>query len=379
MKKKTNNVLISPKKQRQRKTVLNTMDSFTQNALRRIVHEFFSRNEIPTLTKILNAVNSDTTLENYKRSTLHKLLRHIGFKFIKRSRNSLMNDREDLQYWRRNYLKCVKEARAAGKKIFYLDETWVNEGHTKSLIWLDSTIQNARHAMINGLSSGLRNPSGKGKRLIVTHIGSEDGFVEGGLLVFESKNKGDYHQDMNAEVFEEWFTQVLDKIPDGSVIVLDNAPYHSRKIEKVPNTQSRKNEIIDWLKERNLFTINMNKKDLLDIVRAHKNRYEAFVVDEIAKQRNKTVLRLPPYHCELNPIEMIWSQVKGYVANNNKTFKLAEVKQLLREGISKVNAESWKKCIKHVIEVVETKMSIVEPLDRFIINLENDSSASEME
>lgn len=123
----------------------------------------------------------------------------------------------------------------------------------------------------------------------------------------------------------------------------------------------------------------MNKKDLLDIVRAHKNRYEAFVVDEIAKQRNKTVLRLPPYHCELNPIEMIWSQVKGYVANNNKTFKLAEVKQLLREGISKVNAESWKKCIKHVIEVVETKMSIVEPLDRFIINLENDSSASEME
>lgn len=30
--------------------------------------------------------------------------------------------------------------------------------------------------------------TGKGKRLIITHIGSEEGFVEGALHVFESKN-----------------------------------------------------------------------------------------------------------------------------------------------------------------------------------------------
>lgn len=159
--KKTNHVLKSPKKTRERKTVINTTDNFTQNALRRIVHEFFSRNEIPTLNKILQVVNSDTTLENYKRATLAKLLKHIGFKFEKRSRNSVMTDREDLQHWRRNYLKYVKEARAQNKKIFYLDETWVNEGHTNSSIWLDSTIQCARDALINGLSCGLKNPSGE--------------------------------------------------------------------------------------------------------------------------------------------------------------------------------------------------------------------------
>ncbi|KAJ8983152.1 hypothetical protein NQ317_016251 [Molorchus minor] len=30
----------------------------------------------------------------------------------------------------------------------------------------------------------------------------------------------------------------------------------------------------------------------------------------MAKARDVTILRLPPYHCELNPIELIWAQKK---------------------------------------------------------------------
>lgn len=41
--------------------------------------------------------------------------------------------------------------------------------------------------------------------------------------------------------------------------------------------------------------------------------------DEEANLHNKTVLRLPPYHCELNPIEVIWALVKTYVSEKNKT------------------------------------------------------------
>ncbi|KAH8038778.1 hypothetical protein HPB51_003262 [Rhipicephalus microplus] len=37
----------------------------------------------------------------------------------------------------------------------------------------------------NGLTTGLKQPSGKGQRLIVTHIGSEDGFVDGCLIDFK--------------------------------------------------------------------------------------------------------------------------------------------------------------------------------------------------
>jgi len=62
------------------------------------------------------------------------------------------------------------------------------------------------------------------------------------------------------------------------------------------------------------------------------------------------VLKLPPYHYELNPIELVWSVVKRHVKANNKTFKLPDVKNLLVERIAKVNAEMWKNFVKHTIE-----------------------------
>jgi hypothetical protein len=54
------------------------------------------------------------------------------------------------------------------------------------------------------LTTGLTNPTGKGKRLIILHIGSDKGFLTGGLLCFESKkNSADYHNEMNGDSFKE--------------------------------------------------------------------------------------------------------------------------------------------------------------------------------
>jgi hypothetical protein len=47
---------------------------------------------------------------------------------------------------------------------------------------------------------------------------------------------------------------------------------------------------------------------------------------------------------------MIWAQVKGYVAANNKTFKLGDVRLLLEKGIQNVTPERWEKCVQHVIK-----------------------------
>ena len=73
------------------------------------------------------------------------------------------------------------------RKIYFLDETCINAGHTKSKVWIDQTVKSARQAFFSGLSTGLRNPAGKRKRMIigVTHIDNEAGFVDNGLLVFE--------------------------------------------------------------------------------------------------------------------------------------------------------------------------------------------------
>ena len=56
----------------------------------------------------------------------------------------------------------------------------------------------------------------------------------------------------------------------------------------------------------------------------------------MAKAVGHEVVRLPPYHCELNPIELAWSQVKHYIKNNNKLFTLTAVKELTYGGIDLV-------------------------------------------
>ena len=54
-----------------------------------------------------------------------------------------------------------------------------------------------------------------------------------------------------------------------------------------------------------------------------------FLTDKIANLHGREVLRTPVHHCELNPIELIWPQVKGFVAENNTTFRLKDVKELV--------------------------------------------------
>ena len=60
------------------------------------------------------------------------------------------------------------------------------------------------------------------------------GFISNGLLVFQSKKTGDYNEKMNSARFEKWFSeQLLPIIVPNSVIIMDNASYHSVKAEKV--------------------------------------------------------------------------------------------------------------------------------------------------
>ena len=51
------------------------------------------------------------------------------------------------------------------------------------------------------------------------------------------------------------------------------------------------------------------KRELFQLVR-ESNPKPKFVVDEMAKAAGHEVVWLPPYHCELNPIEISRSRVK---------------------------------------------------------------------
>ncbi|GBP10051.1 hypothetical protein EVAR_77490_1 [Eumeta japonica] len=221
----------------------------------------------------------------------------------------------------------------------------------------------------------------KGKRLIIMHIGNEDGFVEAAGDVFESNFKGDYHDYLNTERFEKWFENNLPKLGDNSVVVVDDAPHHSRRQEITPTTSWKKVDIQDWLRSKEIhFDEDEVTIELLKKVKETKSKFQTYAVDELAKRYNVEVLRLPPHHCELNAIELVWAEVKWHVARNNASFKLKDVKKLLLEGLQNVTAEKWRDCVQYVAkegdefydridEIIDTT------IDSLVLNVDDSDSA----
>lgn len=90
------------------------------------------------------------------------------------------------------------------------------------------------------------------------------------------------------------FLGILPLLEPGSVIVLDNASYHTRKSEKIPTTSWRKADIINWLKTKNVeIDPSMVKQELINLVALHRPTYERYSSNFncINKKNSSTFLR----------------------------------------------------------------------------------------
>ena len=88
------------------------------------------------------------------------------------------------------------------------------------------------------------------------------------------------------------------------------------------------------------------------------------------------MIRLPPYHPDLNPIEKIWGIVKARKAAENVTFKLRDVQKLAEQNFAAVAMEEWAAVCRHVKAVEEEYMNREHEMDRvmerIIINDKDD-------
>ncbi|CAB4410029.1 unnamed protein product [Rhizophagus irregularis] len=168
-------------------------------------------------------------------------------------------------------------------------------------------------------------------------------------------NQMDYHGNFNAEIFEDLFSTLCETLHEkyGPVnIHMDGASYHKRRVENIPTSSTKKQEIVEWLTAHNIsFSNELRKPELLELVQMHKEKV-SFTCVEIAKQYGHEVFYTPPYHCELQPIEGVWAVVKGEVARSGPHPNLLSIRNTLLDAFknkinSKVILGLWRKTLKN--------------------------------
>ena len=86
-----------------------------------------------------------------------------------------------------------------------------------------------------------------------------------------------------------------------------------------------------------------------------------------------TAIRMPPYHAELNSIELIWVMLKGKVARLNLALKKKDVKKLTGDAFESISPEELASCCRHVKDVEKrfytTDIAVDEQVDPLVITV----------
>jgi transposase len=337
-----------PKKRKRICSKTKDVDESVQHEIRNVIYDTCAAKEHITLDSLLQKIKQKQIID-IGRTSLLKLIKSIGFVYSKDSKQRGLCEKPHIVRMRVNFLREYVDFISAPSRytqMVFLDETWIFQRGESKKTWHDDSIKRVRDS----------GQSSNGKRYMIVHAGTKDGFVENAGRIFAChSNSQDYHENMNHEFFENWFLQLLQSLSEPSIIILDNASYHSRISKKQPTSSWTKGNIVNWLKENNIqFPEKSFKVELLNIARNNRKEKE-YIVDEMAYSYVHKVLRLPPYHCQFNPIELIWGITKNYYDRHIGRDGYAEnnVVEMWEEALRQITPEMWRNSVRHTEDKIK--------------------------
>ena len=150
---------------------------------------------------------------------------------------------------------CTKEMTGKGRRLI-ISDAMTESGPVRGALWMFKADGKGKKRKIESKSKEL---SGKKKRRKLdsestktkedtVDEGENDSEIAEGILFEE-----DYHDSMDGESYKCYFEKsICQNILKHSVIVIDNAPYHSKNMENYPTSKWRKQQFVDWLTEKNI-------------------------------------------------------------------------------------------------------------------------------
>jgi len=340
------NSLDEPTKMRGRP--VHAVSATYQESVRSYIRASNSKGNHITLADIRSFLKKENTDESFHKTTLARALNRWGFEFGKGTRSQHLKEKDHVIAARQRYLREIRSNRIPGdtsdtkRPEVYLDESYVNKNHSHDFIWYYGED-----------GPWVQKPTGNGERLIILNAITKSGWVPGAKLVFKSTRKtGDYHGQMNWDLFRKWFTEMLlPNIPEDSLIIMDNAPYHNILSKHSPPTsQNSKKKIKEWLEQNKVYCRDdCLRPELVEILMKMAPE-PIYAIGEIAASCGHKVLRTPPYHPELQPIETCWGVAKNHVARNCD-FTVKNLIKQLDCGFNKVTAKTCEEIIKKVRKI----------------------------
>ena len=295
-----------------------------------------------TVEMLCQHLNDVAPEQEFSSRTLYRALDRWGFTFGKATRSQRLKEKDHVIAARRRYLRRKRANRKNEGVIrpeVYLDESYVNKNHSNDFVWY-----------MDEDGPWIQKPTGKGERLIIMNAITKDGWVTGSKLVFKSTKKtGDYHGQMNHQLFSKWFAEkLLPNIPKRSLIVMDNAAYHNvLSDDSAPTAACKKERILSWLEQNHIsLRDDCLKSEMIEVL----NKVApapTYAIDQIAASHGHEILRTPPYHPELQPIETCWAVVKNQIARTCD-FTMSNLLVQLDDAFASVTSKTCSGLIKKI-------------------------------
>ncbi|RCN50393.1 hypothetical protein ANCCAN_03621 [Ancylostoma caninum] len=345
--------------------------------VRQEIHRKFKEESDVTVAELQEALKSKYADFSMSITTLYRFLKAIGFSYRMNRGQRTIYEKEDIVSKREVYLRKIAEARNRGDCLIFIDETWVFDKMVKKRGWNDNNIPRfAPASMLEKYSCGRTAGKNKGRRAIVIAALGEDGVVPNCTKIIVSKNRSmddDSDGDMDHLLFEAWLRDSIPHMVSWAngrqvTVVMDNAAYHSRQLEKVPSRSSTKAQITEFLRSKGIEVAEESPKaDLIAELdhyvesRGGLARVRKYAVEEICDGLGVNLIRLPPFHPFFNPIELCWSQLKAHLTKYGKPSDKIET--------VKARAHHW---------LAEAPSSMASAWFRHIFREENDARAKQL-